>query len=38
MSAFYKMLPEGRLAEVAALNRGGGDYFEVDLDDFCLGG
>ena len=30
----YKMLPEGRLAEVAALNRGGGDYFEVDLDDF----
>ena len=28
------MLPEGRLAEVAALNRGGGDYFEVDLDDF----
>ena len=34
----YKMLPEGRLAEVAALNRGGGDYFEVDLDDFCLGG
>ena len=30
----YKILPEGRLAEVAALNRGGGDYFEVDLDDF----
>lgn len=30
----YKMLPEGRLGEVAALNRGGGDYYEVDLDDF----
>ena len=28
------MLPEGRLGEVAALNRGGGDYYEVDLDDF----
>lgn len=30
----YKMLPEGRLAEVAALNRGGEYYSEVDLDNF----